>query len=186
MITSGALLLAARAYENQRERPEGSNWGEEDGVVRKSLAAVRIAKSAAWCAGFACLCVLEAHLGARLTESEVWLHVHAENYPKGFRPSARALGLWELNPRLRVDKAECPSPEDLAIYDHGGGKGHVDIVESSMILSSRPGAFHFWTLGGNTNKGGGRTGVGVFGSIFRSSDDPQLKGFLRLSKLALA
>ena len=180
MIGTGALLSAARRYEGQREQPLGSNWGPEDGVVRKSLAAVRIHAPAAWCAGFVSLCILEAHLGTVLSEAEVRLHAAADNYPKGFRPSARAMGLFGLNPKLVVDRSEVPQPEDLAIYDHGGGKGHVDIIESSVTLSSKPGAYHFWTLGGNTNRGGSRQGIGVFGKIFRPSDDPQLRGFLRI------
>jgi hypothetical protein len=111
--------------------------------------------------------------------------------PDGFRKSASALRIWELNPKFRVwaraDGPEgfAPEPEDYAIYDHGGGHAHIDCVETVTTvipmskLASRPKYKAFTTIGGNTNKLGGRQGIGVFGGIQRRTDDPQLVGFLR-------
>jgi len=165
-MNQGALLLAARAYEGQLEDPPGSNWGKPGNVCRRSLELLGQGAGASWCAGFVCLCVKEANGG---------------RYPDGFKPSARALGLWELNGSIHVPK-DSPEPEVVAIYDHGGGHGHTDIVIEVRSFSNAPTKF-FTTIGGNTNKGGGRQGIGVFGGIKRSTDDPLLVGFLRLSKL---
>jgi hypothetical protein len=166
-MNQGAILLAARKYEGQLEQPVGSNWGPADSVVVRSLAIVGLHAANSWCAGFACLCAWEANDNA---------------WPKGFRPSASALHLWELNAAAQVAVSAGPEPEDFAIYDHGGGHGHVDIVEMVTIVQGSP-YIAFNTIGGNTNKGGSRQGIGVFGGISRRTDDPLLKGFLRLSKL---
>jgi len=158
-----AILLAARSYEGVREDPIGSNWGPVGHPIRKMLALVHIDAPASWCAAFVCQCIYDANGGS---------------FPVKFRPSAAALRLWDLNPDARIGKDHCPQPGDIAIYDHGGGHGHTDIVVSSTTVSSRPG-YAFSVIGGNTNKGGGRQGIGVFSGITRTGDDPLLVGFLR-------
>jgi hypothetical protein len=170
MIQQGALLRVARGYVGQLEEPPGSNWSPDPAhVIRRCLALVGLHKPASWCAAFVSLCVYEANGNA---------------WPKGFRPSARALGIWELNPSLQVGKDEPPEPEDAAIYDHGGGEGHIDIVTDVTSKRGLPG-YIFHALGGNTNKTGARLGIGVFDGILRKSDSPTLKGFVRTSKLWL-
>jgi hypothetical protein len=163
MIPQGALLRVARSYEGQLEDPPGSNWGPVGNICRRSLEGLGIHEPASWCAAFVCLCVKEANGGT---------------YPKGFVPSAGALELYEHNFAFRLHDLSFLQPEDVVIYDHGGGHGHVDIVEQTTLIVGKPMAFE--VIGGNTNKSGGRQGIGVFGGIGRSLDDPKIKGALRL------
>ncbi len=163
-----AILLAARSLEGIRENPIGSNWDLPGGPIRVMLALVGITAPASWCAAFVCWCIWTAA---------------GKKWPSKFRHSASALRLWELNPGMQIGKDHVPQPGDVAIYDHGVDvhgvhHGHTDIVVSSTTVSSRPG-YAFTVIGGNTNKGGGRQGIGVFSGITRTSSDPLLVGFLR-------
>lgn len=170
MIQQGALLRVARSYVGQLEQPLGSNWSPDPySVIVRSLALVGLHKPASWCAAFVSLCVYEANGNA---------------WPQGFRQSARALGIWELNPSLHVAKAVPPDPEDIAVYDHGGGEGHVEFVTDVAFVRGTAG-YSYTGLGGNTNNNGSRQGIGVFDGIGRSSASPLLKGFVRMSKLWL-
>ena len=163
MIPLGSLLRVARSYVGQQEEPPGSNWGPPDSIARRSLAFVGITGPDSWCAAFVCLCIAEANGGA---------------LPRWFTPSAGALQLFARNYAYRVPLRSL-APEDIVIYDHGGGHGHVDIVESTTRVSDAD-WFAFTTIGGNTSKGGSRQGTGVFDGIYRRSDDKQIHGALRI------
>lgn len=154
-------LLVARSYIGQCEEPPGSNYGPPGNIAVRSLACVGIAKPASWCAAYGCLCIYEAYDG----------------FPEWFQPSASALRLRALNAKCIVSRDLPPEPGDYAIYDHGGGLGHQDIVSSVTVVQGHPG-YAYVAVGGNTSHGGSRQGIGVF-ECFRDWMNPQLVCFLR-------
>lgn len=110
-----------------------------------------------------------------------WVHLAAGalDVTPTFRKSASALGLWANNPTLHIAVADL-TPADLpvvAIYDHGGGKGHATLV----VGWDATGTGLFQTIDPNSNPQGGREGTGVWALGIRSIHDPQLKGLLRIA-----
>jgi CHAP domain-containing protein len=164
-VSDGAvhpLVIAARKHLGDLEEPTGSNWhSDPQSTVRRSLAIVRLSAPAAWCAGFVSLCVHEAFGG----------------FPDWFQPSAGALTLMERNRQHYINKRLVPIPGCVAVYDHGGGKGHVAIV--SGVTETASGRYGYHEIGGNTAPDGSRQGTGVF-EVARGDADPHLLCFLRL------
>ncbi len=94
-----------------------------------------------------------------------------------FKKSARALGLWERNPDLRVlpqdfDPSELPC---ICILDHDGTKGHAYLA---IGFDEETGLFT--TIDPNSNPKGSREGGGVYLLNIRSIEDAQLLGMLRI------
>lgn len=156
------LARAAAAIANGQvgvtEQPHGSNSGP---MVDKYLACVGQPPGNAWCAAFVCWCILEAadQLGAR----------------PSLLKSASALKLWKRNPHLQLPVSEL-TPDEIpcvAIWDHGGSKGHTGLV----VGMDRD---HLVTIEGNSDASGSRTGGSVVAQTKRRLDDPQLVGFVRI------
>lgn len=117
-----------------------------------------------WCSAFACWIALQAakQVGVGLT----------------FRKSAGALRLLSLNADLVIAE---PEPGALAIWDHGGGKGHVGIV-TGTIVESQDGAETLASviaIAGNTNAAGSRDADSVFERGF-AMPDARIAGYVRL------
>lgn len=153
-VTLPYLALSfARDELGQEEVPRGSNWG---GHIPEYLSAVGIHQPAEWCAAFGCWCALKA--------------AAALGRPLELRLSPGALRLLELNAALRIATPEVGA---LAVWDHGGGKGHVGLIEEIT-------AADMGTIEGNTDEHGGRLGYMV-ARRRRLLDDPRLAGFIRLA-----
>jgi hypothetical protein len=151
----------------EREIPENSNRSPR---IDSALNYTGVALGNPYCASLCSLWVKEA--GEELGET-----------PE-FKKSARALGVWEKNPRLRISVSTLRAdPVSIAamlpmffILDHGGGKGHiylgVGFDETTRKIQS---------IDPNSNPKGSREGGGVYALNIRSLDDEQLIGAIRIT-----
>lgn len=124
-LSAAQQALAAGVRGGQPERFQGPE-------VTQYLADVGITYPAPWCAAFVYWCFEQA-VAADLTGIAV------NPCPR----TAGALHLYELAPaRCRVN---LPAPGDVFVLSHGGGKGHVGIVESAS-----PDGFQITSVEGDT------------------------------------
>lgn len=117
-------------------REVGRNRGKRVEIYQAS---VGLEPGNPWCAAFVSWCFLSAarELGV----------------PCPLHPSGGALKLWRLaEPEARKKH---PEPGAIFVIDHGGGLGHVGIVEAVRIGFVQ-------TIEGNTSTGGSREGDGVY------------------------
>jgi len=158
-MTQGDLLRVARKYRDLgvHEDPSHSNRGPH---IDDWLRLVGADLGMPWCAAFVCGCVYEAN---------------GNKWPTGFRKSASALGILRNNSGLVVPGRDL-WPEDIVIFDHGGGTGHVVIVESAAATR---GVHFFYDISGNSNDTGAREGDRVCSNV-RSADDVRFAGVIRL------
>lgn len=136
------LLPVAKSYLSVRESPPGSNDGPE---IRRFLAYVGVHVPAAWCSAWVCVVISEAAARVPIIPE--------------FNKSASALHLLSANPTLVLTQEQALQSISegipvLAVFDHGGGLGHVGIAYSDHGVIS--------LIAGNTNVDGSRNGVGVF------------------------
>ena len=124
-LSAAQQALAAGVRGGQPERFQGPE-------VTQYLADVGITYPAPWCAAFVYWCFEQA-VAADLTGIAV------NPCPR----TAGALHLYELAPaRCRVN---LPAPGDVFVLSHGGGRGHVGIVESAS-----PDGFQITSVEGDT------------------------------------
>lgn len=152
-------LKIALSYEGQEEVPRGSNAGP---FVEACLKLVGLGKGFSWCAAYTYRCFHEAakELGVN-------------------NPCAKTAGVldrWNKTPaNRRVTKANARNTNILPgyefVYNHGKGLGHIGIVVKMNADGS------FITIEGNTDKNGGREGVGVYKRTRRLTD-AHLQGFI--------
>lgn len=86
-----------------------------------------------------------------------------------FRYSSGALRLLGVQPELRLDGPEIGA---VVVWDHGGGMGHVGLVEALG-----PDLLH--TIEGNTNDEGSREGYEVCRRQ-RHVKDGRIAGYLKI------
>jgi len=159
VIQQGDLLRVARKYRDLRvhEDPRGGNSGP---YINGWLKLCGLGPGHPWCSAAACAWVYEANGNA---------------WPTGFRPSAGGLHLLELNSGLVVPDRDL-RPEDIVVFDHGGGASHVVVVESVVDVK---GVRFFRDISGNSDDHGSREGWEVCSNM-RSVDDARLAGIIRL------
>lgn len=116
-----ALVATARKYQNVRESAGANTDG--GGFIDQSLGELGLPPGNSWCAAAACKWIRETVKALDQTTVTVKFH-----------RSARALGLWELNPDLRVKTGDL-EPGDFVIWDHGHGLGHVALVTDTVRVN---------------------------------------------------
>lgn len=160
--TAAALLVErAKSYIGTKERG-GKNRGPE---IDRFNRTVGVALGSPWCLSF---------------QYTVFEEVYADKLrQKNPLPrTAHCMTLYNM-----VRRGECPElitmpatkaqPGDLLILDHGGGKGHVEMVverlDDGMLV----------TVGGNTNRAGSREGDGVYAGRY-SMRNRKIAGCVRV------
>jgi hypothetical protein len=85
------------------------------------------------------------------------------------QPTRSALACWRDAP----DWAKTPTPAvgAIVVWDHGGGLGHVGLVEG--VYGDK-----LVTIEGNTNVAGSREGDGVYRHTDRRVSDPKIVGYV--------
>jgi len=155
-----AALELARAAIGVTEKPIGSNNGPE---VKKYLAAVGLPPGYAWCMAFVYYMVEAAAAGGEVPIVKTGGVLHGYNNAKGKR-------IYKLDSQKQAIEPSQLLPGDIFIMQFKGGQGHtgfVDKVSGSSII----------TIEGNTDKGGGREGIGVFSKRRKISE---LRGIIRI------
>jgi hypothetical protein len=121
------VLAVAASYVGMREK------GANRGPVEKFLTHVNLPPGKPYCAGYVSCVIWEAAMKVPVM-------------PK-FKRSAGALRLLERNPDLIIDRATAvklmrQGRPVVAVFDHGGGKGHccfgIGMVDDERFRSNDP------------------------------------------------
>lgn len=82
------------------------------------------------------------------------------NVPNPMPRTASVMKLWGMTPNWRRGRA---APGAIAVFDHGGGRGHCSLVQSV-------GGSHIIGIEGNTNRAGEREGDSVLRKLRRHEE----------------
>lgn len=158
-----SLDLASKAIEIARtqvgveEVPRGSNRGPAVDEYLRSVGLDSSRASYAWCAAFCSWSIAQA--------------AKALGIKPQFRGSAGALRLLEKNPGLILDT---PVPNSIFVMDFGKGKGHT-----GFVYAIDPDGEKLWTVEGNSDSAGSRTGGSVV--LLDTRRVSKCAGFLRIA-----
>lgn len=161
-VADEALRIAI-SYIGNKEEPAGSNAGP---FVEACLKTVGLGKGNPWCAAF-----------TYRVFSEACKLVHVTNFlPR----TGHVLTCWRDSPADRKIPAKNATqatikPGYLGIMNYGGGRGHIFIVEKVAVTDK---GLTFFTVEGNTDARGGRTG-GMVCRQARYLSDKKVIGFIK-------
>jgi hypothetical protein len=150
-LVKRTLSQIAEQYLGKTETP--NNSGFTDKTFEKRMKDVGWAKSQAWCAYFAELCVLEwaNEIGRKDIAT-----LATKLFSGGSTATFKSFDMYATaNPTGIVKISKKPLPNSIAIYRHGSGwMGHTAIVASVEGSVAN-------NIEGNTNNLGGREGIVV-------------------------
>ena len=176
------IIEIATGELGKREKPEGSNWGED---IKKYLAAAKINFPAPWCMGFVQWVVQTAASTIKLPDPlldsagvlDTWNKI-----ARKYRVVRGDGGDWVIfnEQTKQFDKTE-PAPGDIFIMDFGKGKGHAGFVTKYKNAKRDKIPFSLIdTIEGNSNSSGSREGVEVCRKP-NGRRTKTLKGFIRVT-----
>lgn len=144
-------LAVAISQIGVEEIPKNSNSGPD---VEMFLKSVGLGKGYSWCMAFLYWCFMTAAKEAGLVNALI--------------KTGGCMAQWN---RINAQyKSQEPQIGSLVIFDHGGGNGHVAIIEKIE-------GDQMHTVEGNTNDEGSREGYEVCRRI-RKMSDPKIKGYI--------
>lgn len=149
------LIKVAEKYIGLRELP-----GNRGPKIDQWLLDLRVPIGNPWCMGFV--------QGAFAETASIL------GTPDPLKPdTAGCMDLWNRVPKSWRRGVQEGRRGDIAIWNHGGGKGHTGIVKGYA-------AGFYTTIEGNTNDDGSREGREVCEKDDRKYNDHKLAGFIRV------